>query len=213
MPYDLLEASKLLEEVVSIQSFDAVRAWDAKATREVELILARKGFIDQRITSVAGELIAVNKAHASLPFFKRMFSGSPRATELQREHQSLTVELSQLNVLEEGLKYWVDLTPADEAEAKAMLKELKLMKKELSQVKKEVRAAIRGINIEARTKNAQISNQVFFSNPKLRRAQRAGVRHSKEAALKPHEQEVADLEQQILQNEKLILWIERMRLA
>ncbi len=205
-------ASALLQSVLQIADFENVAEWDKNATEQINNLLISNSDLSNNLIKAERELNYAKANHNSKPFIKRLFSSRAPIRKAEAEIQDIKENILENKSLAEQLQDWIDRTPDDVSQAKAMLTELKLIKKELGIQKKEISASIRSTNQIARAKNSQIANQ-YFVNSKFKQVQRIGVRAEKESALRIHESEKKIIEHQLLEVDKMILWIERIKIS
>jgi len=204
------EAKKLLQSVQGITNFDAVATWDSNASDQIKILLESNIVLNNQLSDLNKQLIKAKNDYQSIPFFKRLFTSKFPIRTIENQISVSKSHISENTSLAEQLQEWIDKTPDDISQAKALLVELKQIKKELTILKKEISAAIRSTNQQARAKNSKIANQ-YFTNSKYKQIQRIGVRAEKESALRMHESEKEVVESQIIEVEKMILWIERIK--
>lgn len=211
MNYDLSNSNNLLRSVMNMTNFDEVKHWDEQASLESQKISNYIEELNQSVNILNEELVKSKLEHKSKPFFSRLFSSDKQSNEIKNQLNQIEKLCPKLEDARYELDKWVGMTPDDEVEAKQMVAELKLAKKELGVQKKEARANIKQINTEARIQNAKISNRIFFTSPKLKKMQRISVRSEKENSLQPFENMVFEIDRQILEMDKMINWIDRIR--
>lgn len=200
----------LVKTVPHLTSFDDVQNWDNEAKKEIIDINNALNTLNKHEVSDKIELEKYETEHKRKGFFARILRSDPKLAILKRSLKTILEQREKISNLKTSLEELVERTPDDEAEAKQMLRELKLAKKELSVTKKEVRAEMRGVAISARVKNTNISGQIF-TNGKLKRIQRISARIDKESSLKPLDRQIFIIDQQILEIDKSINWIEKIR--
>lgn len=211
MKYDLSKGQSLIQSVKSVTTFSEVKNWDKQASEEINAISIFLQNIPLELESLENELSKSRKSFSTLPFFKRLFSIDKRSNDIQNDILAYSEVKPMLQKLQDELQYWIEMTPDDAQEAKAMLNELKLAKKELTAQKKEARAEIKQVNANARAKNTQISGQYFFSSPKLRKGQKQWVREQKESAVSSYEGIILSIDKQMIDIDRMIIWIDRIR--
>jgi hypothetical protein len=213
MKYDVQEAKRLLEQVKSLNSFEEVTIWDGKAEQEVYKIneMFITGIPDE-LDRLQRKLEQSKEVHSKKTFFARNFTLDTTSLNFKKEMQNIEASKLILQDLRDQLEYWIETTPDDAKEAKAMIAELKLAKKELGTQKKEVRNEIKQVKSQARVMNTKIAGRFVFSSPKLRKWQRHNVRVAKENAVSPLEQMILDMDREMIDIDRMIAWIERIRL-
>lgn len=207
-PFDFAPSQRLLATVEQLEGFSAVREWDTEAQHAADACRAYIVVLQDTRASCETQLQESRVAHAKKGFFSRMLSSDSASQTAMQAITGIDGLIATLEDTVEELNKWITLTPDDVNEAKQMVKELKLAKKQLAAEKKELRLQVREVNIRTRIASAHISNQVIFTNSKLKNIQRASVRMNKERSLAPFEQQIRDLEQQQLEIERSIHWIE-----
>lgn len=104
----------------------------------------------------------------------------------------------------------VDFTPNSKEEQAVLLKELRIRKKELQIQKREVAASMKAIRTEARQHSARAGTILGITySAKVASSQRRSIRYTKEATLRPQEDEKAAVERQLLQVDRGIVGVER----
>lgn len=201
----------LIRRAADLETFSAIEVWDKEAktvVRSIESVLLHIPTTKEDLELARKTAMEAYKKHS---FLKRMFIQDKVSLSLQKKIADVQTLLNKLMHLKETLENLVDATPDDEDEAKIMIQELKLLKKEFAFEKTVVRGQVRDINQHARAQNSSISNQVLFTNAKIRRFQKMSVREQKENSLKPREQQIRALDVQILDIDKKIHRIERIK--
>lgn len=206
---DAGSAHGLIQRAQTITSFNDVARWDKEASHLAENFRAFLAKVPEFEAQIRSGEAASKAAHSQKPFFQRLFSVPPLTVEIRRARQTLQVATTQLGPLADQLEALIDQTPDNPSEKKELLSELKGLKKELNLEKKELAAAMRQVRANARRANANVGG--FFSTPKSRRYERISIRLDKEAALRPHEGAKETIERQILEIDRMILWIERIK--
>jgi hypothetical protein len=130
--------------------------------------------------------------------------------EYLRAKAQNSANASVYNDLIDKLESWIERTPNTHEEATQMISELMLGKEELKLKSRELSQGIKGINISARKNNA-LTSANFFVSAKSRQVQRAMLRLAKEGALNSKEPEKAIIDRQILEIDKIILWVEKIK--
>lgn len=201
---------QLLERVMFLNSFDGVSAWDAQAREQVTKINEVLGLeIPQKVEAVNANISIYEAEIKKSRFSKNASLAFKKKKEAYFDinlYEALSYRLVELRT---ELIHWIDTTPDSKEEAKQMIAELKLAQKELSAQKKELSISIRKQNQFARRKNVIIAGE-FFSSPKLRQWQRYQVRVDRYNAVASLEDEIAEIETQSLEMDRLIIWIERI---
>lgn len=191
----------VLHEIKSIETFADIDRWDAKAEKYVQGI----------------ELLSKNISAALEECESRLTLGveaSDERSNLIAISKKLATTIERLDKTQESLELAIDFTPNTPQEAKELIKDLKLMKKELALEKKEIALDMKAISVEARQRGAKIGTSAFTQTKftrQLDRSSRIRLRLQKEAALSPHENQKMLLERQMLDIDKNILWIEKLR--
>lgn len=209
--YNPKQAQQLLDKVQQLRGFEEVKEWDKLAQVEVDNIGKELISIDNYISTLKSKLQDAKNEHSSKSFIAKLISKDKNSEHIAKNIKILEETKTKLEFIKDRFEYWITATPDDEKEAKLMLAELKNAKKELGIKKKEVRANIKEINSNARDRNANISNQIFFTSPKLRRMQRNDVRSEKLNSLAPHEQIISEIDSKCVEIDKMIVWIERIK--
>ena len=201
----------LLKQIAEITSFDAVAKWDNEAKGVLELL--KKAFEEANGIEeiLKKDLTSLEIKYKNLPFYKKFFYNKKMEkailVKIEEIRNTKDTHTRCINFLEE----WIEKTPDDKNQADLMLKELKLMKKELTTAKKEISAQIKDINNKARMENAQVSTE-YFSSAKSKQLQKIQIRMNKENSLLSQQDQKAAMDKQIIDIEKLINWVERIKM-
>jgi len=99
----------------------------------------------------------------------------------------------------------IDFTPDTPNDLKELLKECRQRKKELQAERKAVGAEITAIRVGARQRTATVTPGEHAKE------ERRQITVAKELALRPHENQKADLERQIVALDRTIAWLERFK--
>lgn len=187
-----------LHKMNDLASFEEVNVWDIQAELRV---------------SDADRLIYKFKQKLSESEARIKEAVGEELNNLQLLNAKINNTLERLYKTKESFQLAIDFTPNDLAEAKDLIKELKLVKKELSLEKKEIALDMKSLNVEARQIGSKIGDHYFTSNVtrQMDRAKRIRLRMEKESMLAPHENRKMLIERQILQIDKNILWIEKLK--
>ena len=201
----------LLKQIAEITSFDAVAKWDNEA-REV-LGLLKKAFEEANGIEeiLKKDLTSLEIKYKNLPFYKKIFYNKKMENAILAKIQEIRNTKDTHTRCIDFLEEWIEKTPDDKNQADLMLKELKLMKKELTTAKKEISAQIKDINNKARMENAQVSTE-YFSSAKSKQLQKIQIRMNKENSLLSQQDQKAAMDKQIIDIEKLINWVERIKM-
>lgn len=184
----------LMSKFKSLTTFAEVNKWDKEAELELVKIFTQKQKLDHQISQLK-QILSQSKIQQFL-FHSR----------LQSVHDKYKVPLKNM---EYELQEAIDFTPNSLVEKKELLKELKSKKKELQLRKREVAADMKAIRRKARTESANAGRGLIFGyDSKLAAHERRGIRYSKEAQLRPHEDAMTAIERQLLQIDKDIFWVE-----
>lgn len=210
LDFDSNNATSLVNKVLHLTSFEDVQNWDSEAKKEIDNMNNALHSLHEYEVTQNTELKKFENEHKQKGFFARVLRPDPKIATLKRNLGTIFGQREKISNLKTSLEELIERTPDDEAEAKQMLRELKLMKKELAVTKKEVRAEMRGVAISARVKNTNISGQIF-TNAKLKRIQRISARIDKESSLKPLDRQIFIIDQQMLEIDRSINWIEKIR--
>ena len=212
--FSTADGERLLVEFDTLQTFDDVNDWDARASRHVDSIA---GFLS-RLTATEAQVDATQQRGLeeakNQSFLRRMLGMVPDVIKVARDWKARAASVrSALDDLVDRLQSAIDRTPNSRDEQSDMLRELKLAKKDLALQKREAAAAMRDISAAARRRSSQVGSGlgVVFSNSKSRRFSRMAIRLEKESAVKPHEDVRAHLERQILVVDRAIHWVERFK--
>ena len=122
----------------------------------------------------------------------------PKNPRLRREGQRLAELASQLEAA-------IDFTPDTPNDLKEQLKECRQRKKELQAEKKAVSAEMTSIRAGARHRTATVTPGQHAKE------ERRQISVAKEFALRPHENQKADLERQVVALDRTIAWLERFK--
>lgn len=202
-------AEHLISCVRDITTFAEVAAWDREARQlagQFRAFIARVPHLEEQVSRVEA---AARAAHAQKPFLRRLFSTPPLTAEISRTRGMLRSSTRRLDRLADQLETLIDETPDNPAEKKQLLAELRGLKKELNLEKKELAAEMRQVRAQARRANANVGG--IFSTPKSRRYDRISIRLKKEEALRPHEGRRVAIDREILEIDRMIMWIERIK--
>ena len=209
--YTDAEYRELIDEFAVLSSYDAVAAWDQRASAEVERIMEVIKALEEEITDRVSSLEHAKKEHAEKSFFTRAFASRSNEQEITRTLKEYQSHVARLEQSAADLQEKIDFTPNSPEEKSNLSKEIRLRKKELQTEKRELAANMRAIRNEARVKGVQagafLSNIVYSS--KVATFQRRHLRYAREAVLRPHEDARAAIERQLIQIEKSLLWVDR----
>jgi hypothetical protein len=190
----------VLHEVKNIETFADIDRWDSKAEKYVQGI--------ELLSSEISNILSDCESKLALGV-----QTSSEKSNLLALCSKLATTIERLDKTREALELAIDFTPNTPQEAKELIKDLKLMKKELALEKKEVALEMKAVSVEARQRNAKIGTSYYQSSTTRRmdRSSRIRLRLQKEAALFPHENQKMLIDRQILDIDKNILWIEKLR--
>jgi hypothetical protein len=191
----------------------------------------------QEIADLSVELNRAKSEFKQQPVLKRLFHSNDsekvlaaQITAIQQGTTSLQTEKSQLLEMSAQLqkitKYAAEFGPKTAAERDLLIKKLRLEKKKLQARKREIGVTATAIRQEARTQSAQagkrglfgatgsfgdgsFSDKLAWYDSSLAADQRRSIRYAKESALHPYESAKAEIEQELINLEKRILWIEQ----
>lgn len=206
-----LEIQKLFDNYPSLNTFSEVAVWDNLAKKEIENLTTLINSIDMKIRQKTQILEQIKQKRQQKPAILRIFGSSGDEKELKGEIEVLKAQNEHNRSLIEELQSKIDVTPNNPEEQAALLKELFLERKELQLKKREINEQMRQIRTAARQKSANLPNTTSgaFSDSKYRASVRRNIRYQKEAALSPHEDTKSEIEGEIINLEKDILWVER----
>ena len=183
----------LMSELKQLSTFVEVNEWDKKAELELSEIYSC-------IQQIDNEIVRCQQTFSSSKLQQFLFKST-----LQQINYSYKAPLENMaNELQEA----IDFTPNSFNEKKELLSELKNRKKELQLQKREITANMKAIRRQARMKSANAGRRIYGYNSKMAARQRRGIKYSKEAQLKPHEDLLTAIERQLLQTDKDIFWAE-----
>jgi hypothetical protein len=194
------EANLLLISADEIRTFEQVARWDAAAGAHAERIqaflLATAQFCEfahaKADACAAAEWAAAERTREQL----RLAQSEVREADLEQRYETL-VE-------------FIDLTPNDKKEQTALLRELRAEKKEMTARKREARADIAAVRREGRSRSIEAGVGVWTTyDRRVAAAERRSIRRAVEAAVQPHESEVAAIDRQILALDRRIAWVQR----
>lgn len=216
---DALTPSHLLRSIeVHLQGFDSLSAfaevakWDSIASEQAGKLSHVCSRLEQGIHALTAEFEAAKLAHSRQQFFRRIFTTSP-AIEVQERIENLKAFADKAERLLDLLHAKIEFSPNDIASKKALLAELRQRKKELQLEKKQLSLTMQTIRSSARQQsaNAPYSALGILGGRKVTALQRQAIRHAKEQAVAPHEQEKARIDWEMTQIDELVLWLERIR--
>lgn len=196
----------------SLFTFADVADWDSVASGQARQLTQVRSGLQQRMQSLEREIEEAQQAHTKQPFFRRLFSASP-AVEIKKQLANLTAFADKADRALDLLQAKIDFSPNDIASKKTMLAEARQRKKELQLEKKQLSLAMQAIRTAARQQsaNAPYSTLGIIGGRKMTAIQRQAIRHAKEQAIGPHEQEKARIDWELTQLDHLVLWLERIR--
>ncbi len=202
---------KLMSELKALITFGAVALWDKRANEELDGMRAVIERLQADIDEQQRALDQAREEHNRKSALARMFSSPKDEQKLLQTIQEDQASLSQLEGLADELQEAIDFTPNSKDEQEVLLKELNFQKRELAAEKKEISLKMREVRAEARQQSAKAGMRLggLMYSSKLAASQRRSIRYKKEAELRPHEDEMAAIERQILQLDKDILWAQR----
>jgi hypothetical protein len=191
-------ATQLIQQVNSVDSFDAVRIWDDKANEISGLLKVEIDILNERIS----DLDKIPPVAEKRGLLQKLFGGAKEKSE----KGNLIEVISKLQSVVDALESWIDRTPDSIEEAKALIAEYKLLKKELSLAKKEATTAMRDAREQSRNNMANMT----FMRGKTGRFARDIERLRKERSLSKHQSLRDEIESQIIAVEKRIIWLEKI---
>ena len=143
---------------------------------------------------------------------ERMFSGNRTEREASQQIELCQKYTGVLETISSEMQDAIDISPTSPEEQKALLKELRLRKKELQAQKRETTTNMRLIREEARRQSVHAGRGFLgIYDSKLASNQRRQIRYQREAALRPNEDQKAAIERQLIQVERDILWVEKLK--
>ncbi len=198
---------ELLSIVGNLNSIDAVHRWDREASEMIiKLHEATQNLYDQA-AEMKRDAEKKDSEYMALGFWTRFIRSNP-AVKLRLEASNRARLTAEIPPLIEKLEAWIERTPNSIEEAKLAISEFKLAKKELVLEKKEMMAAARNVREAAARKNAKIANS--WSSSKSKQFSRSMARMEKERALAGVQNQRNAVEAQIMQIDKVVLWMERI---
>ena len=209
---NILESAKELHgNFLEINSFEMVAIWDSEAKKLIEELQKSILESNENINKLSRKHNLLEKKYDELSFFQKMFSSKD---EIEGVLKKISIEKNNIKeykncieVLEESIEF----TPDDKKEADLMLKELKLAKKELITLKKEIISRIKSNKNHSISENSNLTTQIF-ANSKSKPLLKMHERIKKESSDVSQEEEKAIIEKQIIVVEKMIHWIERIKI-
>ncbi len=203
---------RLLQAYEHLNTFAEVSQWDSQSATEIKRI---EGVIEQLDTDMRqSRETAERERHdrAALPLLQRLFAN--RKAERDAEQHVITCQgyKAKLEDLATLLQDKADFTPNTPEDQKQLLKDLRQRKKELQVEKREVAAEMTAVRVEARRASASIgpSYGVKWVGT-MNASERRRIRMDKENALRPNENRKAAIERQILEIDRRINWVERIK--
>lgn len=192
-----------------LRTFTDVAHWDAAAT-------ALAADLDRAIREMRAHCDGLMaqadqhaRAHAVLPFFKRLFSSQGEQRALRSQAADAHQAINHIGAAMNDLLECIDYTPNDEKERKALLKELRAEKKELQLQKREIAAEKREINQAARNASANAGRFLFMYDAKMAARERRAIRRDRVGQLAPLDDARHAIERQLRDLERRIMWVER----
>jgi hypothetical protein len=199
------EVSSHINSVTNLNSFESVRIWDEKSIEYTNILR-------NDIQKLESELSQLNKLYQlqsqewnNLGFLKRI-GKKDESVETKNTIDTVTRNISKLKWFIDTIEEWVDLTPDDLEECKLMIKDYKVLRKELVLEKKSSTSSLRDV----REQSMNRMSQVGFINGSTGRFIRDMERMKKQTQLNKHQSLRDEIEQQILQVDKKIIWLEKI---
>jgi hypothetical protein len=200
-----------MREFERLTTYAAVNEWDPRAKAEVKMILEVIRSLDVAISIESAALAQAKLEFEQRSFWKQVFGNHDSENLIASRLSGLRQRKIRLLQMIAELQNAIDFTPNTPQEKELLVKELHHRRKELQAQKREATAVMTAIRQEARVKSVHAGETLFgFYDSSLAADQRRGIRYSKEAALKPHEDEKAAIERQLIRIEKDLLWIEQI---
>ena len=203
--YNATNANSLATEIKNLRNLDEIAEWDKKATAEIEIMRSSLRAIEGKQQNITQSLALEKQEHEAKPFLSKLFDGRKEQKRLLAEQTRLASESTKIENLIDQFETAIDFTPDSPDDLKELIKECKQRKKELQTEKKAVSAQMTSIRVEARQRNANTISG------KYGKWDRRSIQLNKESALKPHESEKASIERQIIQLDRIIVWLERFK--
>jgi hypothetical protein len=208
----IIQSKELIDAISSLSTFDQVKEWDANASTQIDILGQSIRALDSEAIKVKSEFDQALLEHNNKSFISKVFSKNPKQ-KFDTTISEIENQKAKLELFIEEIQNKIDFTPNTESEKKTLLTELRLHKKELSTQKREIQAEMREIRVNARQESANVSNNLLgiVGGSKVTAAQRRSIRYQKEADLAPHEDQKAAIERQLIEVDRLVLWVERIK--
>ena len=206
------EVYGMIGQILNLTSFDEINKWDEKAGKILEEITNSIEQLQKNNHDLEININVEKSMRAKMGFFKKIFSKNP-ITEMDKEYKNKLNYINTLAELGNILQDKIDFTPNDKNEKKDLISELKLKKKELGLLKKEISSSMTQIRQNARKESDSAGNSfgAFIGGKKYTAQQRRMIKHEKEMSLTPYENQKALIEKQILDIDKVLLWLEKIK--
>lgn len=200
---DITPIEILLNHIPNISSISEIDIWDKDAISKKELIteyITSLEFANNQIK----EEIAVSTGFNP---FKNIFTKSKIESRNENFLKQYKNVVEKLKYLDGQLDYWINISPNSISELNDMKSELKqkqqlftIRKKELNLGKKQAWANYR-----------QNAATVEFVSPKLRHFYRGINMKQRESDLNPFDIELDNISLQLIEIEKLMIWLNKIK--
>lgn len=185
----------LLNQVQGLTTFAEVQMWDGQAAQAIQRIQEMLVSAEQHRTETVPDATV----------------SSDRNARKRHEHEvkKWTAAKQGLEQLEELLQEKIDFTPNDKDEQKALIAQLTEQKQQLQLQKRDLNAQIREIRREARARSATAPARISAQLVGLTNERRM-IALQREARLRPHEDEKAGIDRQLLDLDRRMAWAKKI---
>jgi uncharacterized protein (DUF3084 family) len=204
LSFDLVSIENHLKEIETTNSFEQVKVWDNFSINSIKNI---DDFIFELNKAKNQILELKQEAEKTQGYFKRLSAKSRYAKMYTTNLADIEKYLIMCSATKEKLNYWIQLSPDNQNDLNAMVKELKekkslfaIRKKEISINKKQAWADYRNSTVD-----------VCYTHPKLRSMARGNNIHKREEKLNPLDQEIMQIDYDIIEIEKILIWLNRFK--
>jgi len=201
--FDAIPIENLLSQIQSIEKISEIEIWDKEASlhrKSISEFLEKLKFAKTQID----EEIKVSTGFNPIKNFFAKSKITNRNNGFLKQYENVSKTLENYYI---QLEYWINISPNSLQELNEMKSELKekkqlfaIRKKELNLFKKQAWANYR-----------QNSAYVEFSSPKLRHFYRGLNIREREKNLNPYDEELNNITLQLIEIDKLILWLNKMK--
>ena len=203
LDFDAKPIEELLQNVNNLKSINEINLWDNNAIVQIEKIKTFKEKLQNANNSIlimieesqqGGFLDKINKKNKILTDNKGFLS----------QYKSV---IEKLDLYSNELDYWVALSPNSMNELNEMKLELKEKKQLLAIKKRELNIVKRDMWNLYRADAAYVE----FSSPKFRHFNRGLNMRNREDNLSPYHKAVKEVDLQLIQIDKIILWLNKIK--